>query len=393
VGDLQRIWTMTVSDLLQRVRDRSVLVFGLVVPFALMLVFNVLFSGFDSAEDFAPTTVAVAAQSGDPIAGGLTDALGGLDDLMEVTIVEADAEAARAAVTNGDADVAVLVPDGFATSVTTGGSPEVEAVTSGGGRIEDEVVLAVVDSYVGQIAAASQTAAAGAVAGLPADELAAIAGEVGQQSSDLTISEGTAAAEQLSLQGSLVAGQAGLFMLFTVSFGVIGYLYEREAGTLPRLQSMPMHPRSIIIAKTLVSFVLGVVATTVLLVAGGWLFDLDFGDLVPVSVLVVTTVAAATSLVVLVAKVARTAEQAQVLQTILALVLGVLGGAFFSIGGDGLLATLSDLTPPGSFIQGLGITHAGGGVGDLAAPLTNLVGFIVLTVILAVVLPDREMAA
>ena len=37
-----------------------------------------------------------------------------------------------------------------------------------------------------------------------------------------------------------MAGQAGLFLLFTVGFGVTGLLAEREPGTLARLRSMPM---------------------------------------------------------------------------------------------------------------------------------------------------------
>ena len=36
---------MALSDLRQRVRDRSVLIFGLAVPIILMFVFNLLFSG------------------------------------------------------------------------------------------------------------------------------------------------------------------------------------------------------------------------------------------------------------------------------------------------------------------------------------------------------------
>jgi ABC-2 type transport system permease protein len=154
---------------------------------------------------------------------------------------------------------------------------------------------------------------------------------------------------------------------------------------------MPLHPRSIIVAKTLVSFILGVAATAVLLTAGGLLFGVDFGAFVPIAVLVMATVAAATSLVLVVTKVARTAEQASTINSILALALGVLGGAFFPIGGSGLLATLSDLTPPAAFIRGLGITQAGGGVADLGVPLATVGGFLVVALVLAAVLPAREL--
>ncbi len=68
----------------------------------------------------------------------------------------------------------------------------------------------------------------------------------------------------------------------------------------------------------------------------------------------------------------------------------MLGGAFFPIGGSGLLATLSDLTPPAAFIRGLGITHAGGGVADLGGPLTSIAAFALISVIGAMIVPDRD---
>lgn len=383
------IWTMTSSDLRQRLRDRSVLVFGLAVPFALMFVFNLLFSGVGSTDTFDPVTVEVVGAVGDDIALGLVQTLQAVD-VLEVTVNESTSTAARQAVADGDAQVAVLFPDDFTTSLAGGASPQVEAVTAGDGAIEDQVVLSITDGYVERIAASSRAAMAAGIAGVDPQQIEAIAQQVAQSTPAVTVSAGQAADEQLSLQGSLVAGQTALFMFFTVGFGVIGYLYERDNGTLPRLQSMPMHPRDIIIAKTLVSFILGIVATSVLLGAGSLLFDVSFGATLPIAVLVIATVAAATSLVLLVVKVARTAEQASVMNSIIALVLGVLGGAFFPIGGDGLLATLSSLTPPASFIRGLGITQAGGGIADLAGPLANVLGFLAISLGLAMVLPQRE---
>lgn len=389
--DLQPIATMTGSDLRQRIRDRSVLVFGLAVPFALMFVFNLLFSGLGSGEDFDPVTIAVSGTE-DSLGSALSSSLQSLGAL-DVTIAPMEPDPARDAVEAEDVDVAVLVPAGFSADVQSGGTPDVEVVGRGDGTIEESIVVSVVDGFVSRVAAASGAAAAAGSLGLDGEQIAAIAGEVAQSEPLLTTSPGEVADEQLSLQGSLVAGQTALFMFFTVGFGVIGYLAERDLGTLPRLQSMPMHPRSILIAKALVSFVLGLVATGILLTAGSLLFDVDFGSIVPISVLVLATVAAATSLVLVVTKVARTAEQANTINSILALVLGVLGGAFFPIGGTGLLATLSDLTPPAAFIRGLGITQAGGGVGDLGAPLAVVTGFLVVALVLAVVLPERSVQA
>ena len=73
--DLSAIWIMAVSDLRQRIRDRSVLIFALVVPIAIMIVFNLLFSGLGSSESLKPITVRVAAEPDDRVAQGLIQAL------------------------------------------------------------------------------------------------------------------------------------------------------------------------------------------------------------------------------------------------------------------------------------------------------------------------------
>ncbi len=54
------LWVMTLSDLRQRIRDRSVLIFALVVPLALMFVFNLTFGGATDL-DLEPVTVGVSA--------------------------------------------------------------------------------------------------------------------------------------------------------------------------------------------------------------------------------------------------------------------------------------------------------------------------------------------
>ena len=73
---------MALSDLRQRVRDRSVLIFGLAVPIIVMFVFNLLFSGLGSSESLGKITVIVAAEPGDQIAEGLVGVRSSIDDLQ-----------------------------------------------------------------------------------------------------------------------------------------------------------------------------------------------------------------------------------------------------------------------------------------------------------------------
>lgn len=387
---MRQLLTMTASDLRQRVRDRSVLIFALVVPLALMYVFNLVFGGMTEIE-LEPVTVAVATPAEDELAPVLEDVLTQVDGL-DVTLQEVPADQVRSVVDAGEAGVGVVVPDGFGAAVMQGEAVTVQVIEGDGTGLEAGVVISVLDGVLAQLTAATVTATAAAGSGLPPEQLAEIAQASLASGPPLEVTEGQAADEQLGPAAGLVAGQTGLFLLFTVGFGVLGLVTEREQGTLARLHAMPMRPGLIIAAKGLVSFVLGVVATSVLLTVGGLLFGVSFGSPVAVAVLVVCVVAAATSLMFIIARVARTAEQAGIAQSIVALVLGIAGGAFFPITGTGALAQVLDLNPIAAFTRGLGITAGGGGVADLGVPVAIMLGFGVVMVLVSRLVPDRGAA-
>ncbi|HLL09311.1 MAG TPA: ABC transporter permease [Nocardioidaceae bacterium] len=384
---MRKLWTLTAYDLLQRVRDRSVLIYGLVVPLALMYVFNLTFGGTEDLE-LQPVTVAAAVPPGDQLAASVVRALAA-SKALEIAVEEVAADEAAARVAAGDADVALVVPEGFAAQVMAGNGPAVEVTESAEAGLESDIVLSVVDGVLAELAAGSVAAAAAAEAGVPQDRLNAVAQRVADQGPAIGLVEGRASDEQLSTSGALVAGQAGLFLLFTVGFGVLSLVAEREQGTLARLRSMPMPAGLVVAAKALSGFLLGVVSTAVLLTLGSLFFDVSFGSPVAAAVLVLSAVAAGTSLTFIVARVARTSEQANTVQSIVALVLGIAGGAFFPITASGLAGRLVDLNPIAAFTRGLGITSGGGGLSDIGAPVTVMLGFAVVAWLASRLLPDR----
>lgn len=378
---------MTLSDLRQRVRDKSVLIFGIVVPLALMGVLNLVVGGAMDPE-LDDVTVAASVPEGDELGATLLAVLEEIQ-VVEVTVEQVRADQVRPRAESGEATIGVIVPDGFAGAVTAGQAVQVQVIEGDGAGLEGDVVIAVLQGVLDRMAAGAQAAHAAFRLGVPPAELATLAEAVAQSESQIAVVQGETAAEQLDPSASLVAGQAGLFLMFTVGFGVLGLLTEREQGTLARLRSMPMHPGLIVLAKGLVSFVLGVVATSILLTIGSLLFDVDFGSIAPVAVLIVCAVTATTSLMFTVIRVARTAEQAQIAQSILALVLGIAGGAFFPISATGAAAVLLDLNPVAAFIRGLGITAGGGGLADIGVPVATLLGFAVVAGAVSRLTPDR----
>ena len=384
---MRQLWTMTASDLRQRVRDRSVFIFGLVVPLALMFVFN-LTIGSTNDVALTPITVSASVPAGDQLAATLVTALGQVD-AFPITVDEVSADEAGARVRAGKAQLAVVVPDGFGEAVRQGRPAVVDVTEGNGSKIETQIALSVMQGVLDHLSASAVVVTAGVRSGVAQARLGALAEQAATAMPTVTLTEGKASSEQLSPSGALVTGQAGLFLLFTVGFGVLGLVAEREQGTMARLRSMPMRPGLIVAAKGLVSYILGVVATTVLLTVGSRFFDVSFGSPAAVAVLVLCAVAAATSLMFIIARVARTAEQANVAQSILALVLGVAGGAFFPLGATGLAGRVLDLNPIAAFTRGLGITSGGGGLADIGVPVAIMLGFAVFGLAVSRLVPDR----
>jgi ABC-2 type transport system permease protein len=387
---MRQLLALTASDLLQRIRDKSVIIFAIVVPLALMSVFNLVFSATDDLS-LDPVTVAISAPAGDDLAQVVATTVRALDgaDGLDVTVEEVDEATGRRYVDEGDAAIALVVPTGFGDATRAGQPVTVEAVRGDEAGIEADVVLSVVDGVMQQLASGAVTVAAGLAEGVPHEEVAALVEQATTGGPAYELLRGEASDEQLDSGASLVAGQAGLFLLFTVSFGVSGLLLERENGTLARLRSMPIARWMIVASKALVSLVLGVVSTSVLLALGSALFDADFGSVPAVAALVLSAAVAGTSVMFLIVRVANTSEQAGIATSIVALVLGIAGGAFFPIASTGLVSRVLDLTPVAALLRGLGTTAGGGGLTDIGTPVVIMLGFAAVMLLLSRVVPDR----
>ncbi len=389
---MRNVLTMVLYDLRQKLKDGSVLAFAVLVPLALMSVMNLVFGGATNVE-LKPITVAVAVPADDELAAVVPQVLGSIPEVsgMRITVTEATPDEIPGRVEDGSAGMGVLVPEGFSTALLGGEGPEVEVILGDDAGITGQVVTSILGTTLAQVTAGAQAADAAVALEAPLDQVASIAQAAAQEAPEPQWREGETASEQLNAEESVVAGQAGMFLLFTVGFGVLALVTERGQGTLARLMSMPMPHWLITVAKALVSFTLGLASMTVLLSAGTLMFgDVDFGSPIAVAVLVVLVVTATTSLMFIIAKVARTAEQASIAQAIIAIALGMSGGAFFPVTSTGLVGSLLALNPVKSFTSGLGITAGGGGVGDLGGVALTMVGFTVVSLLIAWLLPSRK---
>lgn len=354
------------KDLRQRLRDRSALLVSVVAPLGLAVIFSQLLAG---ATDFHATYV-VADMDGGALARVLReDVIGSLEDGGVATVADVPTEsAARAAVEAGSADAAFLVPAGFTAAISAGQAATLEVVGAQDEGLATEIARSVGQAFGDGVVAVQLSVQTvrdlAAPSVVPDAELARIAGVAAAAGRPVALLDETATLRQLSWPTYFAASMAILFLFFSAQFGLVSLFEERRIGTLARILAGPVRPEAVLGGKTLGSFVQGILAMTVLVVATTLLIGAAWGPPLGVALVCVAAVIAAVGISTLVISFTNSAEAAGAASSAVAITLGILGGTFSpSAQAPEVLGTLSLLTPHGWFLRGLG-DMAGGGVED-----------------------------
>ena len=366
------IGALAFRDIRARLRDRSALIVAFVAPLALMIVLSALSAG----PSRKGLKVGFVADDAAPVSAALRQgALAQLEKDGTIKLVSYDDVATLRAAVDDD-----QVRAGIAVLASTGEASTVEIIRGTNG-----VVANVIAEAASRDAAAATSAIGRAVAAetiLGSSDAAASTGSV-RIASALTSSEPTArlidvpsSVGGISAKTETAIGMAVFFLFFTVQFGLLGLLQERREGTLPRLLVAPIKPWKILASKVLVSFTLGIGAMVSLVVASTVLFGAKWGPPLGVLVLLASAVTAAVATITLVVGVARTAEQAGSAQSMVALVLGILGGSFFSMSrSGGITAVLTRLTPHFWLREGLVRLSGGHALSSITGPVLAMLLF------------------
>ena len=358
--------TIAAKDLTQRTRDRSIFIIGIVAPLVLAAVFNLVFGGgLNDVGDNITLSMGIV----DDDTGALSDAFvevletieaDGLIDLQRLGTTDA----ARAAAEAGDVGAVFVLPEDFSAGFESGGDPSILIIGNVDAPTTTQIAESIAEGFAVEVGRSSRAATAALIAGaITPDQLEAATQEVAGSAPALELGDIDAGTRQLDSSTYFVAGLSVFFLFFIAGLAVTSLLDERRNGTLSRLLASPASPASVIAGKSLASVAIGLVAMAILVIASSLLMGADWGPVPGVAMLVISVVLAVIAIMTSVGAIARTAEQAGNLQSIVAVTLGMLGGTFVQITGDGLLAQLSLLTPNAWFIRGLG-DMVGGGTGD-----------------------------
>jgi ABC-2 type transport system permease protein len=371
---------------------------GLAMMFiAPLLLAGAIGAAFGSGDNFsisATKTIVVNQDTGEAGAA-LASTLSSKDlaDLLTVTQAT-DPAAARTSVDNGEAEVAVIIPPDLTQALTAAAGTALtveiykDPSVSVGPAIVGSVVQDVVQSLNGARAAASASAQLAAGQGVDPSGLAGIAAAAAQaysaqgQNGPAVRLESRApvtpggAAQKPNTAGQVLIGMMLFFTLFGASTPARSIIEEQRLGTLPRLFTTPT-PRSLILGgKYIAVFLVVLLQSIILLVAGRLIFGSHWGQIGPVIVLVIAGALVASSLGLLTVSFAKTPAQAGGGGAGIFVFLGLLSGSFTgtaNIGGAYNIAR--HFTPLGWLLDGWNHTMFGGSWSGIALSVPVALGF------------------
>jgi ABC-2 type transport system permease protein len=360
------------KDLRQQVRNGTLLVFAVVLPLGLALLFNTIMGG----EDRISASYAVLDQDGGALATAFTDqvlAAVAADGGFEIRSIATRDEAVRLT-DSGELSATFVVPAGFTADIEAGRDTTLTVIGNPDAGIAVQIAREIAQAYLTELRGVQLAVAVGAAADPTADPQA-LAQQAAALPPPVTLArDDSADRRELDTATYFAAGMAVFFLFFTAMLSVSGLLQERTEGTMARLLASPVSRPAILAGKLLSTVAIGVVAMAVLVGASTLLLGASWGDPRGVAALVIATVLAATGLMALVASFARTTEQATNWMSVIAVLFGLFGGSFVPLAQLGALTAVSYAVPHRWFLLGLA-DLAGGGLGVVVVPVAALLGF------------------
>ncbi|MEO8555139.1 MAG: ABC transporter permease [Actinomycetota bacterium] len=378
---MSAVLAIALKDLRQRLRDRSAIVLGFVAPLAVAWLISM---AFGSVATFHASVAVVDLDKG-PVAAGFTSFVKSPDLAGLLTVKSAATEAdARAMVNKGDLGAAFVIPRGFSAAVTAGNGRPITILASVDSSIAGQVARSLAESYTAQIEAVQLSVKTAVVSGAPPASIEKLAAEAATlQIPERAVSQASGA-KTLTAINYYAPAMGIFFSFFAIGFGARGFFLERIGGTLDRLAAAPIGPGTILLGKSLATFVYGMASLGTVALVTTLVFGAYWGPPLAVTALIVALALTLVSLTALVITAARTERQSEGFASILTFGLVLLGGNFIFVGGaPEMVRTLALFTPNGWALRAL--TDFSGGADWTAAvtPLMAILSFAFATGLVA----------
>jgi ABC-2 type transport system permease protein len=388
--NMNRIFDITLKDLMQILRNRMTFLFLLIMPIAFTLLFGLAFGGSGQPTD-ARLPVGFLDRDGSAISADLNTFL------TSSTVIRLDATAGRSEsdlaglVGSGKLAAAIVVPAGYSQSVRNGTPIKLgfyaDPSQTSTNTVESELLVA-----SNRLASAVRTASVAAkITGDPASFDAALAQALAAWQNPpirVSVTSGVSAKPQNQNVMSLAHSSPGMMIQFAIA-GLLTaatvIVNERKTRSLQRLLTTATSRFQILMGHYLAIFSM-IFIQFVLLILFGQIMHVDYLR-VPLATLLVAVVTAIciAALGLLIGVLAKSEEQAIVFSLIPMFVLSGLGGAWVPLEYTGTaFQSIGHISPVAWAMDGFkNISARGLGFNSVLLPAAALLGYAILFFVLA----------
>jgi ABC-2 type transport system permease protein len=419
-----KIFDIALKDMTRSFRSAFALVFMFGVPLLMTGMFYLMFGGTgNNGQSFTlPVTKVVVANldQGGPgfqavqpqfSTGSQASSMGDVilsilqaksfSNLMEVTRVDS-AEAARSAVDNQAAGVALIIPPDFSASFSNlEGQAAIELYKDPTLTLGPSIVQSVINQFMDSMSGAK--IAIQVVMKQSGSTDPAMAGQVvqqymtsvpsGDQTTILLDVQAAATKKQpvntmVTIIGPIMGWLTIFYAFFTGTSTAQSILREDEDGTLPRLFTTPTSQTTVLGGKFLAVGLTTLVQMTTLLVLGRLIFGIPWGALLPVTLVTAGTILAASAFGIFINSLLKNTKQSGLIFGGLLTVMGMVGGLPIFVGfaspASATLNNVSLVVPPGWAVHGLLQTMNNASLGNVLPTFLVLVAWAILFFVIGV---------
>lgn len=319
--ELAAVLTIAGTQLRRTARDRTALVFTLVLPLAIILVIGTTFSGSNRFD------VGVVDADGTAASRALVAALA-RNDALDVSRY-GSTTSLRPDVRLDSVAAGIVIPAGYGARLARGDRATVTLVADPTSTASAAVQAAVRGSVSDQAAVLAATRATGGDAA--AARTAARLGRTLPQPGVRTVAVAGGTATDL---GSFdYTAPANLVLFVFVNTLVVGTLLagERRQGIIRRMLATPHGTGTILAGVGLARFGFALAQAGLIVVAGSVLFGVGWGDPLGAALVIVLFAAVATAVGLLIGSTATDPDQAGAIVTPVAIGLAMLGGCMWPL--------------------------------------------------------------
>jgi ABC-2 type transport system permease protein len=368
------IVAIALNELRRVGRDPTALFFAVALPIVIIVIIGSTFRNENVLEvgvldeDGSTRSEALLATL-DATEGLSADRYGSIDTL-------------RRDIRTGTVAAGLVVPAGFGADVDAGESVSVQLIadpTSGSGVAVQATVRAAVADEAGLTAAARFASEHGAGS---YDEAAATAERLARDLPGATVrteSIGGDGGRDLGEFGFDYTAPANLVLFVFVNTLVVGAILaaDRQQGITRRLLATPHGTGTILAGIGAAKLLFALAQSAVIVVIGGVVFGVDWGDPVGALLVVLLFALVATAVGLLVGSIVSDVDQAQSVGTPIAIAMGMLGGCMWPLEiVPRAMRVLGHVTPHAWAMDAwVKLVFDGEGVGAIVPQLTVLAGF------------------